>query len=373
MQTTHKTYLNMNDMKVVARYFESLADFVTLGKVCPYYRHVMTEIESNPFPIDRKTLKAFPALTTLNIWNTYDEHFGNSPFAPRDGIADCAQKKEVFSLKKIFFPQEYKRETSKVDFSKIRVYYEVDYTTYRRNCDEDAKYEYHNVVLEKDDVVICDETIPDVVRAVKSHCFENNTTLRSVVVPLKVTSLDQHVFSGCSNLSAISLPNALCDISTSCFQNCVRLEEINIPPLVTSIDANAFDSCSRITHISLPSAVSFLNGSTFANCVSLCAIDISGVVALGEKCFYNCRSLSDVRVAVLTRVENKCFCGCEKLSVLCKLAEQQSLKASTFEGCSLLTSIELCGNFSTIEGYKTGERTDIMGVLFYWAYSLYKK
>ena len=106
------------------------------------------------------------------------------------------------------------------------------------------------------------------------YVFSNCTTLKSITIPNSVTSIGQSAFSSCSNLINITIPNSVTSIGTNAFNNCRSLTSITIPNLVTSIRWSAFNNCKSLTSITIPNLVRFIEGNAFYNCTKLSNITI---------------------------------------------------------------------------------------------------
>lgn len=70
------------------------------------------------------------------------------------------------------------------------------------------------------------------------------------------------MFSGCSSLTMVQLPEGMVSIDSSMFQNCTNLN-VSIPSTVTTIGGNAFYSCKSITELTLPSGVTSIGANPF--------------------------------------------------------------------------------------------------------------
>lgn len=89
------------------------------------------------------------------------------------------------------------------------------------------------------------------IRTVRSGCFYNITTLKSVNMPL-VTSIDSKAFSSCKSLVSVILSNVQ-TLGGSCFEGCSVLPSIDLPK-VTEILSYAFRYCSALTTVILRSS-----------------------------------------------------------------------------------------------------------------------
>ena len=80
------------------------------------------------------------------------------------------------------------------------------------------------------------------------------------------------VFSHCSSLSFVDIPNSVKSIGYSSFNYCTSLLSVNIPNSVTSIDDEAFADCSKLASVTIGSGVKSLGGDVFMYCEELADI-----------------------------------------------------------------------------------------------------
>lgn len=124
-------------------------------------------------------------------------------------------------------------------------------------------------------------------------CFLNCTNLESIDLS-GILSLGQQAFKG----SAIKKVTALNATSASwqVFIGCVSLEEANISSLnITSGDqADMFSGCTNLTKVTLKPNTTYLPNGFFANCSKLEEIenlDFSELTYLGSSAFMSCNKL----------------------------------------------------------------------------------
>ncbi|MEG1924093.1 MAG: leucine-rich repeat domain-containing protein, partial [Clostridia bacterium] len=129
-------------------------------------------------------------------------------------------------------------------------------------------------------------------------------SLETVIIPSKVTinnveynvtSIGNWAFSGCANLTTITLPSSVTSIGNRAFSACSSLSSVTLPSSVTSIGNGAFYECSSLKSITLPSSVTSIGDGVFSYCINLGSINFpSSVTSIGNWAFYNCSSLSSI-------------------------------------------------------------------------------
>ena len=105
--------------------------------------------------------------------------------------------------------------------------------------------------------------------------LRNNTTVNipSVVshkgIEYNVTSIGSSAFSGCYELTTITIPDGVTNIGELAFNHCTGLTNITIPNSITSIGMQAFYNCSVLTKIIIPNNVTYIGSYAFTFCESL--------------------------------------------------------------------------------------------------------
>lgn len=82
-----------------------------------------------------------------------------------------------------------------------------------------------------------------------SSMFSGCSKLTSVTLPEGVTSIGESAFSGCSNLTSVRIPNSVTSIGEAAFYDCYSLTTVRIPAGVKKIDDYAFYDCHRLTDV----------------------------------------------------------------------------------------------------------------------------
>ena len=67
-----------------------------------------------------------------------------------------------------------------------------------------------------------------------------------------ITTIGNHAFSRCKNLTSVTIPNSVTTIGNYAFFECEKLTSITIPGSVTTIGEKAFWGCRYLTSIAIP-------------------------------------------------------------------------------------------------------------------------
>lgn len=205
--------------------------------------------------------------------------------------------------------------------------------------------------------------------------FDRCSSLTEVIIPASVTELMGNPFTGCDNLTDlsvaegnaiyaivnkviysgggsmlvgclaeasgdISVANTVTTIQSSAFMN-ARITGVIIEGDVTVIDSYTFYNCTNLRSVALPSSVKSIGAFAFNGCSSLESIIIpEGVISIGEKAFTGCEGLLSVRLpSTLISMGKNVFDGCKKLNNVVVPAELAVLPDYTFANCKALTSL----------------------------------
>ena len=125
--------------------------------------------------------------------------------------------------------------------------------------------------------------------------------------------IGKSMFTSCSNLRSVVLPERTRRIDDDAFRYCSHLEEVRMPRDVRNIGDHAFGSCYALYRISLP----------------------DGVETLGEGCFDGCSSLRDL---LLPRTLREMGASCLKDTKLTRLELPRGL---TLLGAKALDNVPI--------------------------------
>ena len=218
-------------------------------------------------------------------------------------------------------------------------------------------------------------TIPDSVTSIRDHAFDGCTNLTSVTIGNSVTSIGKSAFSGCSDLTSVTIPNSVTSIGAGAFADCnlpsvsipnsvtsigagafagCNLTSVSIPNSVTSISSEVFWACSNLTSVTIPNSVKSIGDEAFFICTNLTSVTIpNSVTCIGENAFWNCPNLTDVTIPnSVTTIGAGAFALCNLTSVTIPKSVT-SIGDFAFSGCECITCItvdESNQSYSSSEG-----------------------
>ena len=155
-----------------------------------------------------------------------------------------------------------------------------------------------------------------VVTSIDTNAFSGCNNLTSVTIGDNVKTIGEKTFSECSRLTSVTIGNSVISIGDQAFYDCNHLVSIVIPSSVTDIGTYAFYSCYCLTSITIPKSVKNIKEYTFGFCSSLTSIVIpDSVTNIGDRAFFCCDKLSSVTIpSSLTSIGNDAFTGCSGLT-----------------------------------------------------------
>ena len=150
--------------------------------------------------------------------------------------------------------------------------------------------------------------------------------IKKIVIEDGVTHIGEYAFSGCKNLTYVTIPNSVTTMEGA-FTNCTALTSITIPNSVENIDG-AFSKCTQLTTITLPNSITSIGDHTFFGCSSLKSITIpESVKTIGNEAFLGCSSLKSITCKAPTPPHSQIYSFAETPDSLLLLAPANSIDA----------------------------------------------
>ena len=189
-------------------------------------------------------------------------------------------------------------------------------------------------------------TIGKNVGVIDKFMFSYCTGLEDVFLPDNITSVGMWGFRGCTSLKSVRLSQNLSQIADYGFSESSSLDNVVFPASMTSVADNSFSNCTSLRKLDLGSSLKIIGPSAFQNCTALEGIDMPKTLeGLGVESFAGCTSLPYVEVkGEVPSVGKQAFQGCTGLTWISLSENISSLGENSFEGC---TNIKYVKSYAT--------------------------
>jgi hypothetical protein len=155
-------------------------------------------------------------------------------------------------------------------------------------------------------------TIPDTVTCIERLALGGCYGLKNATIGNSVTNLGVKAFFRCGSLTQIAIPGNVASIGWGAFKDCTNLANIQIPNSVSSIGDYTFFGCGNLLSVTIPNGVTYIGENAFRNCASLKTISMpNSVTNIGNAAFTGCRNLKNITIPLnVTRIEDLVFSSC---------------------------------------------------------------
>lgn len=207
-------------------------------------------------------------------------------------------------------------------------------------------------------------TIPSTVTIINSYAFTNCCGLTKITVPRNVTSLGFAVFQGCSGLTSVSLPSSLTSVGYYLFENCTALTSVSMPSSLTTLSNSMFKGCTSLSSITLPRNLTTINESAFSGCTSLTSVTLpTSTATIGQSAFRGCTAMTSINLPNnITSIGQYAFNGCTALRSVSIPSSMTAIADYAFQGCSGMTSLTLPNTITSI-GYNSFSGCKLLSTL----------
>lgn len=196
--------------------------------------------------------------------------------------------------------------------------------------------------------------------------FSGCTSLTSVSLPETVTTIGSYAFSGCTSLASFTVDNNISTIAYGAFDGCESLEEFVIKDGDTPISLDDMSTMpvkrlqigreinftsysspkwnsSTLEYATISGNVKTVPDKMFNMCSSLKSLTIGdGVTTIGEWACSGCTSLTDITLPEsVDSIGMNAFSYCSSLEEITVPSKMDYLASSLFEYCSALKDVTL--------------------------------
>ena len=146
-------------------------------------------------------------------------------------------------------------------------------------------------------------TIPEGVTTIPNGVFNKADYLVNISFPSTLVNIECFAFSGCSSLTAAMLPDGLSAIGVKAFENCINLETIHYPKQLKTTTYYPYDyrypygcvfsGCSKLKKVEIPNEVSSIPRALFRCANGLEKIYLgNNIKEIGDQAFDSCPNLT---------------------------------------------------------------------------------
>jgi len=172
--------------------------------------------------------------------------------------------------------------------------------------------------------------------------FKGNETIKKVILPETIKTIENNVFYECVALEEINIPDSLVEIGVRVFYGAEMLNKVSFPekPKFNKTGLYMFEGCKRLTEVVLPVGIDTISFSTFLRCLSLEKIQLpEGLLFIGNSALRYTSSLKSIVLpSTLKRIDNNGFTGSAIESV--DFPDSfESLGMGAFSECENITEI----------------------------------
>ena len=187
------------------------------------------------------------------------------------------------------------------------------------------------------------------VTEIDDWAFYENQSIKKVILPDSVKTINYGAFSTCNNLESIDLGEGLTYLGQSAFSDCTSLTSITLPESLEDWGNAIFFGCAELTEITIPSKITTVGGSMFESCRALTSVTMTGIESIDGWAFYDCRSLEEITLpASLVQIGEAAFENCTSLATVNFGNPNTVFWKNSFDGCIFAPSIDENG-FITVD------------------------
>ena len=195
--------------------------------------------------------------------------------------------------------------------------------------------------------------IPKNVVNIGNYTFEFCESLKSIVVPEGVESIGNSAFASCNLLQSVELPETIKMVGNTPFYNC-PIEIASIPAELcqyindiylkkltitsgTTLKNDVFSDCSSLKEVVIPNSMNYISTNAFMNC----PIEKATIPMKFIDCFNNIDTLTEIEITNGHTLEYKAFKGLSSLEKIIIPNTIMTIECGALEGCTNLKELTI--------------------------------
>ena len=197
--------------------------------------------------------------------------------------------------------------------------------------------------------------IPHSVRGIKSRAFINCSGFNSLTLGNSLGYVGFNAFEGCSGFNGtLVIPESLTTIRSEAFSGCSGLEHIELSPNIRMEyydTGGVFSECTGLTSIDIPEGWTLISNGTFAYCTNLTEVYLpESLEVIDNRAFSNCWKLNIMNLPDNLRTINKeSFAKCKELSGDLEIPPMvESILPLAFDSCYKIKHLVLGVSVETV-------------------------
>lgn len=157
-------------------------------------------------------------------------------------------------------------------------------------------------------------TLPDSLEKIGISSFEG-TSLRSIVIPQKVSIIPNSAFKNSSLYNGISFRGNILSIGDNAFEGC-SFSNITLPESLLTIGEYSFSNCNKLIKITIPRNIATIPYRAFYKSFLQDGVILNGVTEIGDEAFGYCELKEISFPEGLIKIGERSFKECYNLSEL---------------------------------------------------------
>lgn len=110
---------------------------------------------------------------------------------------------------------------------------------------------------------------------VGEYAFMRNNVIKSMTMPISISTIERGAFFECTSLESVALPKNCTQAGAYLFYGCTSLVTVNMPDILEEVPRYCFSFCSALETVVLPSTAKVIGDYAFANCAELQHVFVS--------------------------------------------------------------------------------------------------